>query len=134
MAALDDFLTGWVITALNPETREILGFLRLTVSSSDPYENIQLHNIGFKPAAQRQGLGKLILSSLFKLVPHITHIYLRVLPSNTPTRNAYHSYGFRQYTLQSNVTETDEYEPYFLPLEYKANQFDVLQKAAHLVF
>ncbi len=121
---------GWIVTALNPETRELLGFLRFTVSSRDPYGSIQGHNIGFKPEAQRRGLGKLILSSLFKLVPQATRIYLRVLPSNTPACNAYHSYGFRQYTPQNKAAKTDEYEPYFLPLEYKADQSGILQKVA----
>ncbi len=121
---------GWIITALDFETREKLGFLIFSVSTTDPYGNIHINAIGFTPVAQRRGLGKRIMSSLFRFLPDISRIYLRVLEANTAARKAYHSYGFRQYTPERMPEKRDDYDPYSLYLEYKTDQSNVLQKIA----
>ncbi len=118
---------GWLIIALNPETREKLGFLVFSVSTSDSYGNVHINTIGFSPDAQRRGLGKRIMSSLFTFLPDISRISLRVLETNTTARNAYHSYGFRQYTPEHMLKKGDDYDPYSLYLEYKVEESNVLQ-------
>ncbi len=118
---------GWLIIALNPETREKLGFLIFSVSATEPYGNVHINTIGFTPNAQRRELGKRIMSSLFTFLPDISRISLRVLETNITARNAYHSYEFRQYTPEHTLKKGDDYDPYSLYLEYKVEESDVLQ-------
>jgi len=117
---------AWIIIAQNWKTKEVVGFLKFLISEA--WGNVHIRKIGFMPAEQRKGLGKQIISSLFTFLPSLQRIDLQVLKTNANACNAYHAYGFRQYTPPIN--RIDEYAPYELDLEYKADQFDILQKVA----
>ena len=122
--------SGWFIIAKNKATASLLGFLQFSVSSSKEPGSINIDNFAFGPDSQHRGLGKLIMSSIFKFLPDTKKIYLRVLKTNTIAQKAYASYGFREYTPQQKYAPEDEVGPYTFSLVYKADKTQSLQKIA----
>jgi len=125
---------GWFIIAKDKETLQPLGFVQFSVSPSRPFGTIRIDNIACKPAAQRHGLGMLMLGAIFKLLPKTTHIYLRVLETNQSARNAYASYGFKECIPLQKESRHAEFEPYMISLMYNTRETDMLQAVAKKAF
>lgn len=81
-----------------------------------------------KPSEQNRGLGKLLMSSIFKIAPDIRRIFLCTRPTNVNALKAYQAWGFVP-DLQP-IPEASLNMAHWEFMEYKAEQSDMLQKLA----
>lgn len=122
----------WYLIAKNKETDTPIGFFQFSVSSDDPFGSIYITKLSVKPEMQHRGLGKLMMSTVLKLLPQTTRLYLDTLTSATQAKAAYYSYGFVEYHPQKINTHSI-YDQYSIYLEYKTTQSNILQIAAQKI-
>ncbi|KKP35834.1 MAG: hypothetical protein UR26_C0002G0134 [candidate division TM6 bacterium GW2011_GWF2_32_72] len=124
-------VSTWVVVAKDKETDLILGFLEFSLYKKASARSIRVEIIAFLPEVQHLGLGKLILSSIFKFLPETKRITLGVLKSNLNAIKAYNSYGFVMCEPEKEWSNIDELDSFRINLEYDVERSDSLQKDAH---
>lgn len=119
----------WFITVRDTISDEPIAFAQFISSPKHANGSIRLKNLMIRPHAQHRGLGKLLISTMFKIVSSIKRIFLSTLVTNTQAQQAYKSYGFKQFAVNNPIEfgSLDEYELHF---EYLTDQSDILQKCA----
>ena len=92
-------------------------------SSTPDFANgtIRVGLTGILTDAQNRGLEKLLMSSIFKIVPGVTRLFLHNRPTNEKALSFYDEWGFKPFA-GTNADWPD--------FEYLATDFQVLQKAA----
>jgi hypothetical protein len=118
------------VTVKNTATRTLLGYVIFYITPATLYGDVQVAGIGISPTEQNHGLGKLLISSIFKIVPNISSISLSTRPTNNQALHAYHHWGF---VADSNpipepgmpINKND-----WIYLIYNAAQTTTLQKTA----
>lgn len=84
----------WVhITAHNPQG-ELLGFATFLKRVNYPLGVIKITHLAVAPQHQKQGLGKLLISSIFKIEPELQKLFLCTRVSNGTAFTAYNKWGF----------------------------------------
>ncbi|PKN03209.1 hypothetical protein CVU75_03390 [Candidatus Dependentiae bacterium HGW-Dependentiae-1] len=83
-----------IITAHEHSQMPPLGYIQYIFRNTTPIGTITLDELAIIPSAQRRGIGKLLVSSLYTIIPQIERIELYVRPTNTTAQAAYLSYGF----------------------------------------
>ena len=73
------------ITIKDKKTEEILGFTILSITPAMDYGTIKLINLALKPSNQSPDLDKLLLSSIFQIVPQIKRIFTGIRSTNKDT-------------------------------------------------
>lgn len=112
---------------------EIIGFVQFLVSERLGYSVIKVSKLMLCPAAQHRGVGKLLISSIFKIFSglnsglDIERLILRVFKSNEQAIAAYKSYGFKQYK-PAKESKPEGFGVYEFNFEYKTKECDLLQK------
>lgn len=118
--------SSFFVIAKEKETGNMLGFIQFLFKNSYPYGSVNLANLSVDEKSRNRGLGKLLTSSLYKLLPQTKRIFLYVRPSNKTAQAAYHAYGF--------VRDLDPIaDPMFAdmwPFEYTSSQKNILQEKA----
>lgn len=113
------------VIAKDKVTGNRLGFIQFLIKQEYPYGTVNLGNLAVDESARNRGLGKLLVSSLFKLLPATKNVFLYTRPSNIVAQKAYLAYGFKR-------DERPIADPMFahgwLRMEYNASQSDTLQK------
>lgn len=122
----------WFVTAHDQATDKKVAFVQFLLLPSYTYGSIKVKNLMIYPEAQHRGLGKLLISSIFNIIPSIKRIFLSTLATNAQAQQAYKSYGFKEFTPATPIERgtIDEYETYF---EYLVDQSDILQKEANSI-
>ena len=118
--ALNLYVFGEII---NKETQALLGVISFGVTPAMNYGEIKLTNVAIIPEFQKRGLGKLLISCIFKLIPKIGKIFLTVRPTNEEALCFYRQLGFIQNPKKQDGDK-------FFVLEYLADKFDLLQKTS----
>jgi len=112
------------------ETNILLGFTIFLIKPDYPYGDVKDISIAIEPDQTGRGLGKLLICSIFKLVPEVERIFLFTRVTNNYAIAAYQAWGFTEdkdpiqdpwYTFKKEHWES---------LEYKVESSDVLQNAA----
>jgi len=109
-------------------TGDLLGFATYMIRANYKYGDAKLMTLGVDPLYQGRGLGKLLISSIFAIVPNIQRIFLCTRVTNEGALGAYRSWGF--------VTDNDPVMDYpfngdhWSFLEYNAQACSTLQKVA----
>ncbi len=119
------------VMAKDGETKTLLGFIEFFITPAYASGDIKCPSFAIVPSEQNRGLGKLLMSSIFKIVPSACkRIFLSTRITNTTAQTAYCAWGF---TKDENPIQ----EPYFkqnpehwIFMEYKLGQTDKLQKTA----
>jgi GNAT superfamily N-acetyltransferase len=84
--------------------------------------------LGVVPAAQGRGIGKMLMSSIFRIIPTITRISLCTRVTNKNAINAYFKWGF---TIDPNPEqESWLIAEHWTSFKYDVEKTDVLQKTA----
>jgi hypothetical protein len=90
--------------------------------------NVKVMIFAVDVAHQKRGLGKLLMSSIFKLIPDIKRIFLCTRVTNDTAFNAYRSWGF---VKDENPVLDHEFNlDHWMFMEYKIEQSDALQNLA----
>ena len=114
----------------NQVTATPLGYATFSIAPEYTHGDIKVTGIGIAPLAQNRGLGKLLMSSIFAIVPQIKRIFLSTRITNENALRAYHSWGFMpdlSPTQEPNMKIIREHWNY---MEYKTDNSDILQKTA----
>jgi hypothetical protein len=86
--------------------------------------NVKVAFYGVLPAGLNRGIGKILLSTVFKLIPSVKRIFLHTRSSNETAINSYLSWGF---------TEFNSDMPNWPNFEYLAESSDELQKLSQKI-
>ena len=121
----------WFVTAHDKNSDKPLGFVQFLLTASDPYGSIKVKKLMIYPESQHRGLGKLLISSIFKLMPFVNRIFLSVFCTNSQAQRAYTSYGFKVYTDKGKPAEPGTLDEYKTHFEYLTNQTNTLQGIAN---
>ena len=92
--------------------------------------DIKVINIAISPAEKENGLDQLLMSSIFNIVPQVKRLFLFSRPTNSSALETYRSCGFTQ---DLNFVQDPNHKvnlEYLIPLEYRAEQSNILQKTA----
>ena len=125
---LDDIY--FLVTVKNSETEKPLGFTMFAITPALPFGNIKVINIAIAPAEQNRELDKLLMSSIFKIVPNVERLFIFSRPTNDHAIKTYSSWGFAEdkHVVQDpNHKVNMEYTRLF---EYKTERNEALQKTA----
>lgn len=112
------------------ETSSLLGFLQFSVTPALPYGEVKVMNIVVAPEAQNHGIEKLLMSSIFALVPAAKRLFTGIRPTDIQQTALYRSWGF----VDDVTTLQDPNHPinktYWTLLEYRADRTSSLQETA----
>jgi RimJ/RimL family protein N-acetyltransferase len=100
-------------------TKKILGFARYRIVDDSPQGTVILEPLVVAPEAQQRGLGKLLVASIFNIIPNITRILLTVESKNDVAFKAYQTWGFVEYP-GSDIFHKN--------MGYQVEHSDILQK------
>jgi len=112
------------------KTKELLGFTTFLIKPEYPQKSVKDISIGLVPQVQGRGLGKLLISAIFKIIPQVERIFLCARVTNDRAIRAYNVWGFAHdlNPLQDpNFTFEKEH---WVSLEYKVQNSDILQNIA----
>lgn len=119
-----------IVTIQDAATKKLIGTATFFIMPGYGYGDIRVTSIAVTPSAQGRGLGKLLMSSIFKVVPWTQRIFLSTRITNETALKGYRSWGFvnDEHPQPNAYHKTDPAHWAFL--EYKANQCTILQEAA----
>jgi GNAT superfamily N-acetyltransferase len=101
--------------------KKSLGVIQFLIAPEFAKNNVKAALYGVIPAAQNRGLEKLLMSAVFKLVPHAERIFLHTRSTNQQAISHYENWGFARFAGKL-LNWTD--------LEYVAEKTNELQKAS----
>ena len=79
-------------------------------------------NIGVAAEEKNKNLDRLLMSSIFNILPNIKRIFLFIRPTNLLVLEMYQIWGFTQdHTFEQDPNHKVNLE-YLIPLEYKIDQ------------
>ena len=120
----------YIIMTIKNDSAKQLGFITFFIRPAYPFGNVKVTAMGIVPEMQGHGLGKLLMSSLFKIVPDIKRIFLSTRVTNAKAIAAYKALGFEQdlnpIQEQGHVFNVN----YWKFMEYLAEKSETLQKTA----
>ncbi len=85
------------VIAKDERTGNTQGVIQFLISPDYAYGTAKACYFGIMPKAQGQGLDKLLMGSVFKLLPDVTRIFLHTRSTNEEVINNYLSWGFKQF-------------------------------------
>jgi len=112
------------------ETKKLLGFTIFLIKSEYSQNSVKDISIGLIPEAQGRGLGKLLISSIFKIIPSVKRIFLFTRITNDKAIGAYKAWGFTEDPSPLQDPNFTFKKEHWISLEYKIENADKLQKAA----
>lgn len=89
---LDDIY--FLVTVKNSLTEKPLGFTMFSITPALPYGYIKVINIAIASEEQNRELDKLLMSSIFKIVPDVERLFVFSRPTNYQAIKTYMSWGF----------------------------------------
>ncbi len=112
-------LTIFVIVKDNKENRPF-GAIQFSIMPDFAYGTVRVGLTGILTNAQNRGLEKMLMSSIFKILPNVTRLFLHNRPTNATALAFYEEWGFKPFA-GTNADWPD--------FEYIAENAQVLQKA-----
>ncbi len=80
--------------ATDNKTGELLGFITFLARSSYPQGTIKVMTFAVAPENQNRGIGKLLMSTIFKIMPDLKILFLCTRVTNEAALKAYQNWGF----------------------------------------
>ncbi len=125
---LDDIY--FLVTVKNSQVEKPLGFTMFSITPALPYGNIKVINIAVTPEEQNRELDKLLMSTIFKIVPDVERLFVFSRPTNNHAIKTYLSWGF----FEGKNAFEDPYHKvnmdYTALFEYNIKLNETLQKVA----
>jgi hypothetical protein len=118
----------FAVIAKDKTTSKPIGFITFLMRASYPADNVKVMSFAVATTQQNRGIGKLLMSSIYKIDPTIKRIFLCTRITNTNALSAYRSWGF--VTDENPIMDHPFNLAHWSFMEYKTEQSDVLQEAA----
>ncbi len=119
---------AFFVVAKDTKTGKGLGFITFMIRANYAAGDVKVMSFAVDVAHQKRGLGKLLMSSIFKIAIDIKRIFLCTRVTNDTALKAYGSWGFA--TDEKPVLDHAFNLDHWTFMEYKTEQSDVLQKIA----
>jgi len=120
--------TSVFVAVKEQSTGKMLGFITFLIRANYAMGDVKVMSFAVDVAHQKRGLGKLLMSSIFKIVSDVKRIFLCTRVTNTVALNAYRSWGF---VIDENPVLDHAFNlHHWTFMEYKTEQSDILQKIA----
>lgn len=84
------------VTAREPNANRLTGFITFFIRPSYPFGTCKVTAMGVSEDEQGRGIGKLLMGSIFKIVPEVTRVFLSTRVTNARALAAYHTWGFSE--------------------------------------
>ncbi len=82
------------VAAHDQLTGQLVGFITFLARSNYPQGIIKVMTFAVAPEAQNRGVGKLLMSSIFNIIPNIKTLFLCTRVTNETALSAYQNWGF----------------------------------------
>jgi ribosomal protein S18 acetylase RimI-like enzyme len=106
------------VVAKDQGSNAIMGVNQILITPEFPYGTVKSAYFGVAQAAYGRGLEKLLMGSIFKLIPTASRIFMHTRTTNEALISLYQSWGFTQFPGPM---------PHWIDLEYLAEKSDFLQ-------
>ena len=116
----------YIVIAKDQTTGTPLGFITFLIRANYPAREIKVMSLAVATTHQKRGLGKLLMSSILKIAPNITRIFLCTRITNISALQAYRSWDF--VTDEKPILDHPFNLAHWSFMEYKTEQSDILQK------
>lgn len=118
----------YIVTVKDQKTNALLGFITFMQRATYKPHEIKVMSLGVDPRHQGCGLGRILMSSIFKIDPTIMRIFLCTRVTNQTALAAYHAWGFMldEHPILDHAFNLN----HWIFLEYKANEQHILQDTA----
>ena len=116
------------VAAREQSTGKMLGFIAFLIRANYVAGDVKVMSFAVDVAHQKRGCGKLLMSSIFKIIPDIKRIFLCTRVTNTVALKAYRSWGF--IIDEKPVLDHAFNLNHWTFMEYKVDQSDILQNCA----
>lgn len=116
------------ITAHDEKSGALLGLITFLARASYPAHTIKAMIFAVDPAYHNRGIGKILMSSIFKLYPLLERIFLCTRVTNSHALQAYAAWGFTHD--KSPIFDHTFNLDHWTFMDYKTAQCDILQKVA----
>ncbi len=118
--------SAFLVTIKNPASGSILGFITYLMRANYAPGDIRVMSLAVDTTQQKRGLGKLLMSSIFKIIPEIKRIFLCTRVTNNTALKAYGAWGFVKD--EQPVLDHPFNPDHWSFMDYKTEKSDTLQK------
>jgi GNAT superfamily N-acetyltransferase len=118
------------VSVKNKSTGELLGFITFLRRPTYALGEVKATVFAVDPQHQSRGLGKLLMSSIFRIMPDVKRIFLSTRVTNDVALKAYSSWGF---VMDEHPVQDPHHvfnKEHWACMEYKVDQSNVLLVAA----
>lgn len=126
---LDDVY--FFITAKDQESGELLGFISFAITPALPMGDIKLMNLAVPKESKDRGLEKILLCTIFKLIPQTERIFVGTRSTSRSIVELYRLLGFTDDLTPIQDPNHQFNMEYWTILEYKARHCNLLQLMAN---
>jgi GNAT superfamily N-acetyltransferase len=116
------------VSIKDTKTKAQLGFITFLVRPGYQHGDIKVMGFAVEKSQQNRGLGKLLIGSIFAIIPGITRIFLATRVTNENALRVYRNWGFTP-DAKPILDHAFNLEHWSF-LEYKTDQSNTLQKIA----
>lgn len=118
------------VLARDKTTSNLLGFIRFGIAPYYVFGDVKVITVAVASIAQNRNLEKLLMSSIFKIIPNVKRIFLATRPTNITAIKAYETWGFTPDAHPVQDPHWKAIQDHWVYFEYQANQINILQKTA----
>jgi len=119
---------AFFVTAKDQAADKTIGFITFLIGANYAVGDVKVFAFAVDVAHQKRGLGKLLMSSIFKIIPDIKRILLATRVTNDIALKAYGSWGFGKD--ENPIVDHDFKLDHWLYMEYKVEHVHTLQNVA----
>jgi ribosomal protein S18 acetylase RimI-like enzyme len=122
----------YFVVAKNADTSETLGLVQFLIHPTYANGTVKAGYYGVSSQTEDHGIGELLMSSIFKLLPMTNRIFLHTRKTNENAIHAYQEWGFKQF--QESMPNWPDFEyltEITAPLQKKAEQLLPLDSAVN---
>lgn len=123
--------TSIFVALKEQSTGKMIGFITFLIRASYAVGDVKVMSLAVDVAHQKRGFGKLLMSTIFKIIPDVTRIFLCTRVTNTVALNAYQAWGF--IMDEKPVLDHAFNLEHWTFMEYKADQSNILQNIADML-
>jgi len=120
--------TSIFVAIKEQSTGKMFGFITFLIRANYVAGDVKVMSFAIDVAYQNRGYGKLLMSSILKIIPNVKRIFLSTRVTNTVALNAYHSWGF---TIDEKPILDHAFNVnHWTFMEYKTDRSEILEKVA----
>ena len=112
------------------KSKKLLGYATFYIMPEYPDGDVKITGIALTQTEQNRGLGKLLMSSVLKIIPKVKRIINSAHPTNDKAIRAYQNWGFVSNPNPISEPHMPINKKHWVYLVYNVEQTDILQKAA----